>query len=241
MRRAGRPTLISVALGSLSSLLWLPLAALLLFGAILGTERLGRPLTDEEKKRFGELLEEHDYSGMRLVAMRFAYRLTRSRGRAQDLMGRVDVRLVTTGWDPGEVSLVRRLCRLVWSEWTHTDRETDKARRAEEGFLRELEVTEGFKVPSIEQRATELETAREEKSKGEVQLAKLRVLFEQAGDEVNLLWLKFELDRVTEATKMAELSGRDVAEFYAAARRRKRAIQKLLANDQGVDWKEEEP
>jgi hypothetical protein len=178
---------------------------------------------------------------MRLVALRFAYRLTRSMGRAKDLMGRADLRLVTTGWDPSEVSLAKRLCRLVWSEWTHSDRETDKARRAEEGFFRELEATDGIKVPSIEQRATELETARETQTKGEVQLAKLRVLFEQAGDEVNLLWLKLQLEGVTEATRMAELSGRDVADFYAAARRRNRAVQRLLANDRGVDWEEEEP
>jgi hypothetical protein len=31
--------------------------------AILGTDRLGRPLTNEEKARFGNLLREHDYVG----------------------------------------------------------------------------------------------------------------------------------------------------------------------------------
>jgi hypothetical protein len=233
--------LLSLTSSSLPSLLWLPLAALLLFGAILGTERLGRPFTDEEKKRFGELLREHDYPGMRLVALKFAYKLTHSIGRAKELMGRVDLRLVTSGWDPVEVELKRRLCRLVWSEWTHETRETEKGRRAEEGFFRELEAADGVKAPSIEQRATELETEHEQKTKGEVQLAKLRAVFEKAGDEVNLLWLRYQLERVTEATKMAELSGRDVAEFYAAARRRKRAIQRLLANDRGVEWSEEEP
>ena len=68
------------------SFFWLPLVALLLLAAVVGTDRLGRPLTDEEKKRFGALLREHDYPGARLVALRFAYKLTRSLQRAQDLM-----------------------------------------------------------------------------------------------------------------------------------------------------------
>jgi hypothetical protein len=94
-------------------------AILAILGAILGTDRLGRALTNEERARFGALLREHDYPGARLVALRFAYKLARSRARPQDLIGRVDLRLVRLGWDPNEVSLVRRLCRLVWSEWTH--------------------------------------------------------------------------------------------------------------------------
>ena len=80
---------------------------------MLGTDRLGRPLTDEEKRRFGALLREHDYPGARLVALRFAYRLTEGRASARDLMGRVDLRLVRLGWDPKEVALRSRLCRLV--------------------------------------------------------------------------------------------------------------------------------
>src|SRR5579872_4272425 len=83
---------------------------------ILGTERLGRPLTPDEKAVFGALLREHDYPGARLVALRFAYKLARNVARAQDLMGRADLRLVRFGWDPKEVPLVQRLCRLVWSE-----------------------------------------------------------------------------------------------------------------------------
>ena len=50
------------------SLVWLPLAALLLLAAVLGTDGLGRALTDDEKKRFGARLREHDYPGARLVA-----------------------------------------------------------------------------------------------------------------------------------------------------------------------------
>src|SRR4030088_2751574 len=120
------------------------LVILAVLGAILGTAPLGRALTNEERARFGALLREHDYPGARSVALRFAYKLARSRARAQDLMGRADLRLVRFGWNPKEVSLVKRLCRLVWSEWTHAIDESDTARKAEEGFLRELEVTEGL-------------------------------------------------------------------------------------------------
>ncbi len=56
--------------------------------AIVGTDRLGRALTNEERAVFGKLLREHGYVGGRSVALRFAYKLARSRTRAQDLMGR---------------------------------------------------------------------------------------------------------------------------------------------------------
>jgi hypothetical protein len=237
------------------SLVWLPLAALLLLASVLGTDGLGRALTDDEKKRFGARLREHDYPGARLVALRFAYKLTRSRVRAQDLMGRADLRLVRSGWDPREVPLVKRLCRLVWSEWTNVGSESETARKAEEGFVRELEVTEGLKVsppmrprtadeskaaewavPSHEHQVTALETAHESRTKASAKLEKLRAAFEKAGDEVNLLWLKFELEGVSDLRQMAEASGRAAAEFHAAAKRRKRTVQRLLANDQGVEW-----
>jgi hypothetical protein len=221
--------------------LWLPLASLLFLAVVLGTERLGRPLTDEEKKRFGALLRAHDYPGARLIALRFAFKLTVNRGGAQDLMGRADLRLVRFGWDPSEASLVARLCRLVWSEWTHATEETDAARRAAKGYLHELKATEGVSVPSTEEKAVGIETARTYQTKASVQLEKLRAMFEKAGDEVNLLWLKHAAEGEKDLQKMATASGRDVADFYAAAKRRKRAVQRLLANDRGVDLPEEEP
>ena len=209
--------------------------AVLAMVAVLGTDRLGRPLTDEEKKRFGALLREHDYPGARLVALRFAYKLTRSRLRAQDLMGRADLRLVRFGWDPGDVALVKRLCRLVWSEWTNATGESETSRRAEESFLREMEMTEGLVVASVEDRAAEEEKRRAARA----QLEKLRASFEKAGDEVNLLWLDCSLDGETDLQRMAERSGRDVADFYAAAKRRKRVVQRLLAEERGVAFEED--
>jgi hypothetical protein len=178
-------------------------------------------------------------------------------------MGRADLRLVRFGWDPREVALVKRLCRLVWSEWTHADVESETARKAEEGFVRELEVTEGLRVvppmrpkaadapaatqapewamPPHEHHVTALEAVHESRTKASVKIEKLRAIFEKAGDEVNLLWLKLELEGVSDLSQMAAASGRDVADFYAAAKRRKRAMQRLLANEHGVESIEEEP
>lgn len=223
------------------SVLWLPLAALFALVAVIGTDKLGRALTVDEKKRFGALLREHDYPGVRLVALRFAHKLTRSRQRAQDLMGRADLRLVRSGWDPDKVSLVRCLCRLVWSEWTNATGETEAGRRAEEAYFRELQATGELSAPSTEQQAASLESAHASRAEAAAQLEKLRAGFEAAGDEVNLLWLRHAAEGETDLQKMAAATGRDVAELYAAAKRRKRAVQRLLAEARGVDLSKEEP
>jgi hypothetical protein len=225
----------------LSTVLPLCALALMTLMAFAGTERLGRPMTDDERKRFGALLREHDYPGARLVALRFAFKLTRRIGRAQELMGRVDLRLVRFGWDPAEVALVRCLCRYVWSEWTHGVGGTEKARRAEEGFLRDLEATEGLAVPSVERRAVEVEVARASQARAAAQLEKLRAVFEAAGDAVNLEWIGHALAGETDLQKMAAASGRPVAEFYSAAARRKRAVRRLLGQAGGVDLDDKEP
>ncbi len=206
----------------------------------VGTDRLGRSLTDEERKRLGARLREHDYAGAYLIALRFAFKLRRTPTGAQDLMGRMALRLVRHGWDPQEVTLTRRLCRLVWSEWTNEASETQKARKAEETFVKELEETEGLVVPSVETRVSHLEARREEQSHAETQLAKLRAAFEIAGDAVNLLWLDFTLAGETDVGKMAERSQRDVSELYAAAKRRKRTVRRLLGAARDVPYGEED-
>jgi hypothetical protein len=198
--------------------------------AVIGTDRLGRPLTDEEKKRFGALLRKHDYPGARLVALKFAHKLCRSRQRAQDLMGRAAVRLVRSGWDPDKVSLVRCLCRLVWSEWTHAIEETDTARKAEEGFFREMEAETGGAAPS----PGDLIAARQRRLDAKESLEELRRVFEAAGDEVNLAWLEYSLQEIDDPKEMARLSGRDVREFYLAADRRKRHVRRLIAAKNGI-------
>jgi hypothetical protein len=117
-------------------------------------------------------------------------------------------------------------------------------RRAEEGFLRELEATEGLSVQSIEQRAVERHAHNEAHGHATRQIEKLREVFEKAGDEVNLLWLKCSLeaeaDKVPGLAQMAAASGRDVTEFYATAKRRNRAVRRMLAEERGVKYDEED-
>jgi hypothetical protein len=95
-------------------------------------------------------------------------------------------------------------------------------------------------VPSAEQAAAEEEKRREGQAGAQSQLEKLRAAFEKASDEVNLAWLAYARDGETDLRKMAQSSGRDVSEFYAAAKRRKRAVQRLLAVERGVTWPEDE-
>ena len=83
--------------------------------AIVGTDRLGRPFTDEEKARASKLLREHDFAGACMIALRFAHKKTRSLQAAQDLLARACLRLVRKGWDPDEVPLVRRMCDALVS------------------------------------------------------------------------------------------------------------------------------
>ncbi len=230
-------------------------------GNYVGTDRLNRPLTDAENKRLGKLLREHDFAGASMVALRFAYKLTRSRERARDLMGRTNLRLVRWGWDPNAVSLVKCLCRLVWSEFTHAKSEAQAARRAEEMFLREQEVQQGALrhsaptrgepehgakepvAPSPEQQIIGLEEEREDEATlaaMRANFARLHELFGEKKDEVSLLYLDRRLKGADDVATMAKESGRDVQEFYAAARRLRRAVEKILAENDGAPPDDEE-
>jgi hypothetical protein len=75
------------------------------------------------------------------------------------------------------------------------------------------------------------EDARSEKELAELRgkLATLRAHFRKEKDEVNLLFLGYvEKGAITDPAGMARDSGRDVTEFYAAARRRRRIVERLL-------------
>ena len=75
----------------------------------VGTDRLGRPLTNAESARLAGVLRANDFVGASSVALRFAFKKTKSQGRAQDLLGRANLRLVRRGWDPRDVTLVKRM------------------------------------------------------------------------------------------------------------------------------------
>jgi len=192
----------------------------------VGTDRLGRPLTNPEKAELAALLRAHNFVGASMVALRFAFKKTRSQGRAQDLLGRVNLRLVRRGWDPREVPLVKRMCRLVWSEYTHEVEESADARRAEEIFLLQ-ERAEGRSDP--EAVAAEQHRRLEAEARETERLESLRAVFEEAKDEVNLLWLDYQQKGIEEPADMARESGRDVKEFYLATDRRKRHLERMLA------------
>lgn len=222
--------------------------------AVLGTDRLGRPFTDAERDAFARLLRAHDFAGARLYGKLFARRLARSPAGAEDLAQRACLRLVRWGWDPAEVPLKKRLVRLVWSEWTHEKRERATDREAEARFLREQQAT----APAIHVRknpgefatinvarspldeAERIQEEMEEERAARAQLDKLRDRFAKAGDTVNLLWLTYTLDGKTDLQEMARLSARDVGDFYDAARRRKRLVARMAAEDSGVSYAEEE-
>lgn len=206
--------------------------------AIVGTDTLGRPFTRQEKAQVASLLRAHDLAGASLVALRFALKLRRNTTAAQDLLARAQLRLLRTGWDPNDVPLVKRLCRLVWSEYTNELSETDATRRAESVFLSEQGL-EPQATPSAETLALRIESDRQMEERATAQIESLRAAFTEANDEVNLLWLRYTLDEVTDLGEMARRSGRDVAEFYRAADRRKRHIQRWLAAQGGVGSEEE--
>jgi hypothetical protein len=231
-------------------------------GFYLGTDRLGRALTDDEKKRLALVLREHDFVGCSSVALRFAFKLTRGHGGARDLLGRVNLRLVRTGWDPNVVELRKRLCRLVWSEHTHQIEEDAVTRRAEELHIRE-EAIHGYQhqaaaargdplkphtiarsadergapiAPSYEMMLERQDGERQDEARAyafleeqRASLAALRAGFVKKKDRVNVAYLDLWMKGVTEVAEMVKESPHSAEDFYAAQKRRQRAVGKLLA------------
>ncbi len=207
----------------------------------VGTNALGRPLTRLESRQLASLLRANDLAGASSIALNFAFKKTRSMAAAQDLRDRAYMRLVEQGWDPRVVTLAKCLCRFVWSEQTNAIREDATRRKAEEGFLREQGLDRSDAgVPSIEDFAVRLETEQAEESRAKERTAALRAAFIEAGDKLNLLWLDYYLAGVEEPREMARLSNREPEEFYRAADRRNRHVNRLLAAERGAKFEEDE-
>lgn len=204
----------------------------------VGTDRLGRPLTNDERSDLTGLLRAHDFVGASLVSLRFAFRLRHSKPAAQDLNGRANVRFVRQGWDPRVVTLIKCLCRFVWSEHTHEKRESATARQAEEVFLREQGI-HGATALSVEELAARHAAELREAEEAKRQLDSLRTAFTKANDTINLLWLDYMLADVTSPGDMAARSGRDVSEFYLAQERRRRLTKRLVAAQSGTKSEED--
>ncbi|MGH7294769.1 MAG: hypothetical protein ACRELB_07550 [Polyangiaceae bacterium] len=237
-------------------------------GKYLGTDALGRRLTDAESKRLGLLLREHEFTDASMVALRFAFKLTRRTHASHDLMGRANLRLVCTGWDPNEVTLVKRLCRVVWSEWTHQLREDEQARAAVEVFIGEQK-QEGYALPaapakgdplrakkqaqvapSYEQLAGRLDEERADEERHKKQRAEMRkdlrevrAKLEKDGDEENRIYFDRKMAPATAdetPEDMAKATTRPVSDFYAAQKRRVRAVQKHLEKKHGAPGSDED-
>jgi hypothetical protein len=227
-------------------------------GNYLGTDRLGRRLTDGESKRLDKLLRDQGFRVASVRAFAFALKLTKGKGRAEDLVGRANLRLVRLGWDPNAVSLQRRLLRLVWSEYTNEKVESAAARRAEEVFLREQGIHEGVlpaapargdpldpaprepAAPSFEQRALALEEDKQELAERRKSFEELQARLRARKDTVALEYLELRLKGTEEPKDVAEKTGRDVKLIYEAARRIQRTVEKILAEKHGVRGDDDE-
>ncbi len=207
----------------------------------VGTNTLGRPLTSAESKELASFLRKHDFAGASLIALNFASKLARNKARAQDSLDRAYVRLIEQGWNSSEVTLAKCLCRFVWSEHTHARREDAARGKAEERFLREHGIDHsGGEAPSVEDYAVRLETEREEEARDAARLDALKGAFVEAGDQVNLMWLQYRLDGVDEPREMAKRSGLEPEDFYRAADRRNRHVERLLAAERGAKKNKED-
>lgn len=168
------------------------------------------------------------------------------------------------------MSLVRRLCRLVWSEWTHQLAETKQAQIAEEAFIAEqvaagelvlpapsalqrgdpLRQTKELAAPSYEQQMERLDAEREDDARRQTKLeqmraglSKLRARLEAKGDQVNVEWLDLRLQGIEDPKDMAQQTQRRPEEFYAATKRRTRVVRDVLAEvtgERGVKQDEDE-
>ena len=125
----------------------------------------------------------------------------------------------------------------MWSEFTHEVEDSVLARRAEEIFLLQ-ERAEGRS--DSEQLAAQRQLRLEAEARETERLESLRAVFVEAKDEVNLLWLDYQLKGIEEPAKMARESGRDAKEFYLAADRRKRHLERILAAADEARAKREE-
>ena len=205
---------------------------------VVGTDVLGRPFTPAEKAYFERLLRKHGFLAARAVASKFAHSKARTRAEAEDILGRVMLRLVRQGWDPAEVPLVKRLCRLVFSEWTHERAERKVARAAEKAFVEEMAGVENLHTMAPDEAAEARARLEAERARAEANLERLRQVFREADDDVNLAWLDYTQRGIESLQEMALLDRRDVGEFYRAADRRKRHVERLILAGKGTTFKE---
>ena len=205
---------------------------------IVGTDVLGRPFTPAEKAYAERLLRKHGFLSARAVASKFAHSKARTHAEAEDILGRVMLRLVRQGWDPAEVPLAKRLCRLVFSEWSHSVAERKAARAAEKAYVQGIAGDENADTMAPDEAAEARARLEAERARSEANLQRLWQAFRDADDDVNLAWLDYTRRGIESLDEMARLDKRDVREFYRAADRRKRHVERLILAGKGATVKE---
>jgi hypothetical protein len=208
---------------------------------VLGTDTLGRPFTDAERLAFDRLLRRHGIHACHRAAIAFGHKLSHNEADAEDLAARALLRLARQGWDPAEVPLRRRLCRLVFSEWTHWLGEKKTRREAERAYteLMRYSVTR-HSLSTADQHALAAAEAERE-ARAEARLARMREMFTEADDQVNLTWLALTeegLDTPEEMVARTRFTPRD---FYLATERRRAVTKRLIAEARSATLKEDEP
>jgi hypothetical protein len=194
----------------------------------------------EEQDRFERLLVAHDIDRVLLVVLAFALKnMGVDLTRAKELQRRAYTKLWERrdSWDPAKVSLTAYMCGLVRSENSHDAEKAETRLEHEDAAATEAAALGRAHAPSPEDMALDLERADEDRRKALGKLEPLRLAFVQAKDKVNLVWLKMSLEGLDTPAEMAERTGIPVREFYLAADRRKRHVERLLA---GMRTKEEE-
>ena len=110
------------------------------------------------------------------------------------------------GGTPRVVTLVKCLCRFVWSEHTHDEeRERDGPPAPRRSSSRRRPSTRAH-APSAETEALRIETERKEDAAANARIEVLRAAFTAADDQVNLLWLDYRLEDITDLAEMATKS-----------------------------------
>ncbi len=208
---------------------------------LVGTDTLGRPFTDAERLAFDKLLRRHGFHACHRAAIAFGHKLSHNAATAEDLAARALLRLARQGWDPAEVPLRKRLCRLVYSEWTHWLEEKRIRREAERTYTELMRYSVARHSLSTEDQYALAAAEAEREARAEARLARMREMFTEADDQVNLTWLALTeegLDTPEEMVARTRFAPRD---FYLAAERRKAVTKRLIAELRSATLKEDDP
>jgi DNA-directed RNA polymerase specialized sigma24 family protein len=208
---------------------------------LVGTDTLGRPFTNAERLAFDRLLRRHAFHSCHRAAIAFAHKLSHNAADAEDLAARALLRLARQGWDPAEVPLRKRLCRLVYSEWTHWLEEKKTRREAERTYTELMRLYVPLhSLPTDDQYALAAAEAERE-ARAEARMARMRAMFTEADDQVNLAWLDLTAEGLDTPEQMVARTRFTPRDFYLAAERRKAVTKRLIAEARGATLKEDEP